>query len=250
MKTCFRGHERPDTVLMCSECRKIRYKARRLEERVSNKTWIKNNLDHYREKQKKYRSENQEAVKRLYADWVKRNPQHSIWRNMKARCMNPKCKAYPDYGGRGISICERWIGENGYKNFEADMSPRPSMKHTINRIDNDKGYFPENCEWEIKEKQQRNMRANVMLTINGVTKCMTDWARERGLCVKTLQKRIRNKWPEDKLLIPADQSHRTIGRTGRKKSLAQNPQSSENSGEDRYAVSADLLFPRGLPLAH
>ena len=220
MQTCFRGHQRNDDVANCSECRKIRYENRKKEENSSNKVWINNNREHYLANQKTYRLENKEEVKRRYNDWARRNPLHSIWRGMKARCLSPKHKAYPDYGGRGITICERWLGENGYANFEQDMSPRPSPQHSIDRIDNDLGYFPGNCEWKIKKYQQKNRRANVMLTINGKTQCMTDWAREYDLCVKTLQKRIRNKWPEERLLAPADQSHRTIGRTGRKKSVA------------------------------
>jgi len=82
--------------------------------------------------------------------------EYLIWQGMKKRCLNKNCKAYPMYGGRGISICERW---NKFENFLADMGPRPSKDHSIDRKENDGNYEPTNCRWTIPTVQARNTRS-------------------------------------------------------------------------------------------
>ena len=81
-------------------------------------------------------------------------PEHYIWRTMRDRCCSPMHKAYPLYGGRGISVCARWME---YSNFLADMGPRP-VGTSLDRIDNDKGYEPSNCRWATVSEQQKNKR--------------------------------------------------------------------------------------------
>jgi len=80
--------------------------------------------------------------------------EHAIWRQMKQRCYNPRKSDYPSYGAKGIRICDRWL--NSFENFYADMGPRPSMNHTVDRIDGAKDYSPENCRWATKTEQSRN----------------------------------------------------------------------------------------------
>lgn len=80
------------------------------------------------------------------------------WRDMKARCLKPNHKDYRHYGGRGITICERWLSKDGYKNFCADMGHRPSREFSLDRVNNDGGYSPENCRWATKSEQMRNRR--------------------------------------------------------------------------------------------
>jgi len=80
---------------------------------------------------------------------------------MKARCNNEKNKCYYRYGGRGIKVCERWL--ESFENFISDMGMKPSKSHSIDRIDNSKGYYPENCKWSNPKEQARNTRNNVML---------------------------------------------------------------------------------------
>lgn len=81
-------------------------------------------------------------------------PEHVIWRTMKNRCRNPKCKDYPKYGGRGIDMCDRWWDD--FRAFLDDMGTKPSPEYTVERIDNDRGYEPDNCKWGTRLEQSRN----------------------------------------------------------------------------------------------
>ena len=83
-------------------------------------------------------------------------PLYRTWSGIKTRCLNKKSKDYPKYGGRGITVCDRW--KNSYKQFAIDMGDKPSSMHSVERIDNNKGYCPENCRWGTKEDQSRNRR--------------------------------------------------------------------------------------------
>lgn len=91
-------------------------------------------------------------------------PEFTAWVNIRQRCYNPKNPKYPEYGGRQITVCDRWRGENGFENFYADMGDRPSPKHSIDRYpDNDGNYEPDNCRWATATEQARNKRNTVAL---------------------------------------------------------------------------------------
>lgn len=87
-----------------------------------------------------------------------RSPEYIAWHNMRERCSRPTHRQYGDYGGRGIAVCERWLGRGGFANFLADMGPRPSPEHSLDRIDNDGPYAPWNCRWATVIEQKRNSR--------------------------------------------------------------------------------------------
>jgi hypothetical protein len=128
-------------------------------------------------------------------------PEYMVFANMKTRCGNPNIVQYSDWGGRGIRICDRWLDpDTGFANFYADMGPRPSDTHTIDRRDNDGDYCPENCRWATRFEQNRNQRSNVMLTYNGKTQCAADWARELGLPKATVSRRIKAGWTVERAL--------------------------------------------------
>jgi hypothetical protein len=85
-----------------------------------------------------------------------RSREYILWSTMKARCANPNREEYSRYGGRGIRVCDRWRGPNGFENFMADMGPRPSPQHTVERNDNDGNYEPSNCTWSTRKEQHKN----------------------------------------------------------------------------------------------
>lgn len=120
------------------------------------------------------------------------SPEYKIWCAMKRRCHSPKDPAFANYGGRGIVMCYRW--RYSFDNFIADMGPRPSKLHSIERKDNNGPYSPWNCMWGTNHQQSRNKRSNRYLTFDGRTMVMKDWADEVGIDWKTLANRLKMGW--------------------------------------------------------
>ncbi len=125
-----------------------------------------------------------------------RSDEHIIWTNMKQRCTNPKNPAYHNYGGRGITVCDRWL--HSFSAFLADMGRRPTKAHEIDRIDNESGYAPYNCRWVTVKENCRNRRGNRIITVNGTSMVVTDWAIRSGINRKTIQTRLADGWPEER----------------------------------------------------
>ena len=124
-----------------------------------------------------------------------KTPEYTSWRSMKNRCHNPKCNRYANYGGKGVKICERWLGENGFKNFVADMGLKPTSGHSIDRFPNHSGnYEPENCRWATRVEQQNNRDDNRILTHNGESLTASQWAKKLGFKHSLIHNRIKIGW--------------------------------------------------------
>lgn len=123
---------------------------------------------------------------------------HSIWRGMINRTTDPKSIEWENYGGRGIRVCERW---RTYRNFYDDMAPTYRRGLTLDRIDVNGDYEPENCRWATTALQARNRRNNRMVTHDGRTLCLTDWAEELGIPVDTVYRRMNRGWSVEKALF-------------------------------------------------
>ncbi len=122
---------------------------------------------------------------------------YSVWRQMIQRCHNPKTHRFEDYGGRGITVCDRW--REDFRNFLFDMG-EPPKGMSLERKDNNGPYSPENCRWASRKEQGDNKRNNVNLTFNGVTMTQADWSRATGLPVNTIRNRLLLGWSIEKTL--------------------------------------------------
>ncbi len=117
---------------------------------------------------------------------------YAIWDSMHQRCTNPNRKDFVKYGARGILVCERW---KEFHNFFADMGDKPAGM-SLDRVDNSKGYSPENCRWATAKQQNRNQSSNVNITFNGETMCINAWAEKTGINEITLHARLQMyRWP-------------------------------------------------------
>lgn len=130
---------------------------------------------------------------------LSKSTEHKCWEGIKYRCNSskPGTKGYIHYRLRGIKVCDRWSGENGFINFLSDMGPKPSPAHTIERKDFNKDYEPSNCEWLVLQKQARNRRNNTLITINNETKCLAEWCEVYNIDSFVVSKRLLRGWPKD-----------------------------------------------------
>lgn len=130
-----------------------------------------------------------------------RTPEYRAWQGMIRRCENRSCKWYHRYGGRGIVVCQRW--RESFVNFLQDIGNRPSAVHSLDRIDNDGNYEPGNCRWVTRREQTLNSSVPRMISFNGMTRSVSDWARSLGIKIPTLEKRLLSGWSlEEALLTP------------------------------------------------
>ena len=128
--------------------------------------------------------------------------EYQAWVDMKTRCVNPDSPSYAGYGGRGIVVCGEWL--NDYAAFLAHVGRRPSRQHSIDRIDNNRGYEPGNVRWATKREQTRNLRTNTRVQLNGRTRLLIELAEEYGVGIGTLRARLRARCPIDLALsVPA-----------------------------------------------
>lgn len=118
-------------------------------------------------------------------------PLYNVWKGIKKRCLNTKDKAWHCYGGRGITVCDRWRMD--FAAFVSDMGPRPRGM-TIERIDNDGPYSPQNCRWATRMEQMNNLRKSVFVKVGSETLTLSQWGRKFGLHAGTIRLRIRAGW--------------------------------------------------------
>lgn len=135
-------------------------------------------------------------------------PEYLAWINIKRRCYNKNNASYPAYGGRGIVMCERW--KNDFLAFLEDMGKRPTEQHSLDRIDVNGNYEPDNCRWALDNIQYNNKRNNVLLTHNGKTQTMSQWAKELGINNDTLWRRIKRANMPIERALTSDMLH-TVG---------------------------------------
>lgn len=129
----------------------------------------------------------------LVVHGMRHSSEYNTWRSIKVRCRNENDKDYPQYGGRGIKICDRWF--DSFKNFIEDMGPRPTSKHSIDRKDNEGDYIPENCQWATKDVQNNNKRTNLIVEFYGKTKTVSEWSQISLVNEQTIHSRLRLGWP-------------------------------------------------------
>ena len=132
---------------------------------------------------------------------------HNIWLMMKQRCYNPKYPQFKDWGGRGITICDEWLGEHGAENFIKWAKENGYADNLeIDRKNNDGNYCPENCRWATRKEQANNKRCTHLITFNGKTQSIKQWAEEIGINYGTLISRIEDYgWSIEKALTTAVQ---------------------------------------------
>lgn len=150
---------------------------------------------------------------------LRRTPEYTTWASMKGRCLNTNNPKYPRYGGRGITICPKWITDFGA--FYADMGPKPSKAHSIDRIDNDGNYTPENCRWSTPAIQSDNRSTTRAFTYRGETKTLREFSTMYGLPFKRLRHRLEHGWDLATAMttpLGADEKH--VEYAGRTQSLS------------------------------
>ena len=125
-----------------------------------------------------------------------RTPTHNSWVQMRARCNSTTHHAYARYGGRGITVCERW---EDFRNFLEDMGERPTGT-TLDRMDNDADYRPGNCRWATKKEQSNNTATNHLLHFDGKSLTIAQWSRELGVDHALIRKRLSHNWSTERAL--------------------------------------------------
>lgn len=134
------------------------------------------------------------------------SPEYNTWVHMIQRCHNPNNKDYKNYGGRGIIVCDMW--RESFESFLLMIGKRPTLEHTIERIDSNGNYEPGNCKWATRFEQNQNTRSNVKLTIDGKTQTVSEWSRDPRCSVTmyNIYKRLNRGWDPAKAVFTPSKS--------------------------------------------
>jgi hypothetical protein len=139
------------------------------------------------------------ASRRFFKHGKRYYNEYHTWLSMKNRCINKNSVGYSNYGGRGISVCEKWV--NSFEEFYNDMGPRPVGDYSIERINNDGNYEPSNCRWATSHEQSNNRRVTIFVEYNGIKLPLSDMCIMVGINYSCVQQRIkRYKWSIDRAL--------------------------------------------------
>lgn len=128
----------------------------------------------------------------------KTTPEYRCWNSIKERCLNPKCAHFKNYGGRGISLCERW--KKSFQNFYNDMGKKPALKSSIERKNNHGNYCPSNCVWADRVEQANNNRHNRVIKWNGIKKTASQWALHLKINPQIIYQRLHRNWPLERVM--------------------------------------------------
>lgn len=147
---------------------------------------------------------------RKHGKSVANDATYRVWCGMRNRTATPSCSGYERYGGRKIKVCKRWL--ESFENFLADMGSKPEGM-SLDRIDNNGNYSPDNCRWATRSEQMRNTRGNNLLTYGDRTQCVAAWIEESNVNPNTFRQRLRSGWSADKIFEPPVKNKR--GSNGR-----------------------------------
>lgn len=129
---------------------------------------------------------------------MSRSVEFGVWHGILGRCTNPNNKDWPRYGGRGIGVCDEW--RISFESFFAHVGPRPSVRHSIDRVDNSRGYEPGNVRWATPSEQARNRRSTRLIEHRGLTLTLSEWADRVGLSATALGRRLDKGWSVEEAL--------------------------------------------------
>ena len=136
-----------------------------------------------------------------YLDGRSANELYGLWKNMLGRCENPNHPKFYRYGARGIKVCNEWHNFWSFVSWSISVGGRPNG-FSLDRINNDKNYCPENCRWADSKIQSTNKSTNRIIEYNGVSKTLHEWETEIGISDQSLSKRLQKKWPLEKVFAP------------------------------------------------
>lgn len=147
--------------------------------------------------------------------WSKYKAEYRCWQDLLQRCNNHSHAAYPSYGGRGIFVCNKWACS--FEAFMEDMGPRP-VGMSLDRINNDGPYAPDNCRWATQKQQNRNHRGNVILEFQGKKQTIIEWSEETGVDHRTILSRHKSGWPIEEI-FRQEKNHPVKARVDNKSGL-------------------------------
>ena len=138
------------------------------------------------------------TIARNYVHGKRGTPEYKSWAGMKERCYSRINHSFPNYGARGITVCDHW--RDSFQNFIHDMGEKPAPNYSVERHDNNRGYCPCNCYWANPSTQANNKRNNIRLTVKGVTKTLAQWARFTGISPWMIKDRLKRGWSHEKAI--------------------------------------------------